>query len=122
MRTIGRRRPKRGEELQRRDVEVVSIHTFMSLHVVAPKGAEPSIGSDPCLEVRGNVNEPIRDVTEFVINVQAKELPKPGPSGRYPSVRSFSFTRTYWPSLRFHAGSSTTSGGWHSAATLNTLT
>ena len=75
----GGRRPKRGEELLRRDVEVVSIHTFMSLHILEPKGAEPSIGSSPCLVVRGNASDPIRDVSEFVINVQPKHLPKPGP-------------------------------------------
>lgn len=75
----GARGQKRGEELLRRDVEVVSIHTYMSLHIVEPKGLEPSIGSDPWLEVRGNVTEPIRDVTELVISVHGKDRPTPGP-------------------------------------------
>lgn len=73
----GRRLPH-GEELLRRDLEVVSIHTFMSLHGVTPKGAEPSIGSNSSLEVRGRLNEPIRDVTDLVINLQPTDLPKPG--------------------------------------------
>ena len=74
-----RRRPKRGEEFLRRDIEVVSIHTYMSLNIVNPKGPDPLIGSEPWLEVRGKLNEPIRDVIEVVISAHAEERPKPGP-------------------------------------------
>ena len=63
----------------RRDVEVVAIHTYMSLDIVDPKGPDPLIGSEPWLEVRGKLNEPIRDATELVISVIAKDRPKPGP-------------------------------------------
>ena len=48
-------------------MEVVSIHTFMFLHVMAPKGAEPLIDSNPSLDLRGRINEPIGSVTELVI-------------------------------------------------------
>ena len=100
------RRPGRREELLRRDVEVVSIHTFMSLHVVDPKGAEPLIGSDPCLEVRGRINEPIRDVTELVINVQPKERPavgsvRPLPVGSIVQIRPFVWAVVTFPRREF---------------------
>jgi hypothetical protein len=51
----------------------------MSLNIVDPKGPEPLIGSEPWLEVRGKLNEPIRDVTELVISVHGQQRPRAGP-------------------------------------------
>ena len=90
----GVRSQKRGGEILRRDVEVVSIHTFMSLQVMTPKGAEPLIDSSPSLDLRGRINEPIRNVTELMINVQPKDRPVLGPVRPLP-VGSIVHIRPY---------------------------
>ena len=88
------RKQRRKDELLRRDIEIESIHTFMSLHVMAPKGTEPLIDSSPSLDLRGRINKPIRNVTELAINVQPKERPVLGPVRPLP-VGSIVHIRPY---------------------------
>ena len=73
----------------------------MSLHVMAPKGAEPLIDSNPSLDLRGRINEPIGSVTELVINIQPKERPVIGPVRPLP-VGSIVQIRPYiWAVVTF---------------------
>lgn len=80
MATTRRRHVKQQEELLVRTIEVASVRTYVSLHIITARGAEPQIGNSQWLEVRGTADESIRGVRDVVITVIAKDRTEPGPA------------------------------------------
>jgi hypothetical protein len=81
-----RRRRSRQDERLTRTVEISSFSARVSLHVEEPKDADPQLEVRPWLELRGTMNESVRDVRDIVFSVYPKERTSVG-TARPASVR-----------------------------------
>jgi len=76
-----KRRPGvRRDEVLDRSVEISSMKASVSRHADARKGCEPRIETNPWLELRGFMDEPVRDVQVVVMSVHVDDRTVPGPA------------------------------------------
>jgi len=73
-----KRRASHRAEMWSRTVEILSFRTTVRLHAVSRKGEEPSIDSQPWLELHGTMHEPVRDVRDVVMSLYPKDKVEPG--------------------------------------------
>jgi hypothetical protein len=76
--TRKKKRKSNKPELLWRNVEITGVSTNVDLNAVHHKGAEPYVESQPWLELRGTVTEPVNGVTDVKISVWLRETPKVG--------------------------------------------
>jgi hypothetical protein len=60
-------------EMLSRNIEISSFSATVRLHAVHPKGEDPYIESEPWLELRGTVTEPVRDVRDVRISMYPQD-------------------------------------------------
>jgi hypothetical protein len=76
---VGRRRPRRRDEILTRTVEVSSCTTSVHLGVDQPRSCDPMIESRPWIEARGTADEPLCGGQEFLFSVHVDDDLRPGP-------------------------------------------
>jgi hypothetical protein len=79
-----RRRQPQVETLWR-VIQISSFSASVRIHAVAPRGEEPYIESRPWLELRGTLEEPIRNTQDVRISMYSEEKIQVG-TARPPSV------------------------------------
>ena len=82
-----RRRGHRGPEMLSRTVQVSSFSTRVGLYAIERRGEEPEIDSQPWLELRGTLDEPVREVRDVLISLFPREKVEVG-TARPASVAS----------------------------------
>jgi hypothetical protein len=68
-----RRARRQAEEFLWRTIEIRSVAPSVSLHSEARRGEEPRIESSSWLEVRGDLDSPVKDVFDITIHVHPEE-------------------------------------------------
>lgn len=68
-----RRSRRRSDEILSRTVAVSEYRASLSVRAVTSRGMEPEIEGGPWLEVRGVLNEPLREASDVAINVYPTE-------------------------------------------------
>jgi hypothetical protein len=68
------------EDVLFRNIEIRSIRTLISLHIIDARTAKPLIGTSQSLQVRGAVDKPVRGVRDVVIRIGATDATNPGHS------------------------------------------
>ena len=70
-----KRRVKKRQREERfsRTVTILSSRVTVRQYVVTSKGVDPHIGSQPWLEIRGAMDDPVRDVRDVVISIYPED-------------------------------------------------
>jgi hypothetical protein len=68
-----KRRKSRRPEMLSRNVSITSFRSSVSLRAVERRGEEPEIESQPWLELRGTIAEPLRDTRDVEIHLYPRE-------------------------------------------------
>jgi hypothetical protein len=88
-----KRRRRKRDELLSRFFTVSSVNESLSIHATEPEGLPPTIDSNAYLEVRGTVDEPLRDTTDLRILFFPKDTIEVG-TARPASVGSMEVARS----------------------------
>ena len=80
-----RKRRSRGPETLNRTVEISSFRTSLRVGVDEPRDPEPEIEVKPWLELRGTLDEPVRQIREVVLSLYPDARTKVG-TARPPAV------------------------------------
>jgi hypothetical protein len=85
------KRRKHRPEMLTRSVEISKFRVSLSLQIDEPKLPDPELETTPWLELRGTMNEPIRDVRDVLFSIYAKDRRwLPSTTARRWSMSSFS--------------------------------
>jgi hypothetical protein len=68
-----RRQPARRNEIMSRSVDIASFRASVGLHVDEPRSQDPLIEARPWLELRGTMDEAVRNVREIVFSLYPEE-------------------------------------------------
>lgn len=92
-RTRKKRKPRGRPEILTRTIEISSFSVSLRVGVDEPRDPEPEIEVTPWLELRGTLNQPVRETAAVVLSVYPKAGTKVGPA-RPPAVGSVISVRT----------------------------
>src|SRR5437870_13845674 len=68
------------EDVLFRYIEIRSIRTLVSVHIIDARTAKPLIGASQSLEMRGAADKPVRGVRDVVIRIGAADAANSGQS------------------------------------------
>jgi hypothetical protein len=74
-----RRSPRRRAEILARTITVDSVSTSLWVSAEKPRGLPARFRSHPWIELRGETEEPVRDVRQFVVSLHVDDSTEPGP-------------------------------------------